>query len=141
MGFFADILGTLRSTFKVGQATFSSSGLTAARSFALPDLAGTLALASQIGGATFGIAELNFGTGGNTDTSIAVTGQTGIAANTLPIVRIAYSQPTADHSSDEHLVERINVIAGNVIAGVGFTIYGVTQNTSLFGRWNVAWSY
>jgi hypothetical protein len=42
MGKIADIVGTMRSTFRVGQVTLDSSGLTAARSIALPDEAGTL---------------------------------------------------------------------------------------------------
>lgn len=44
MGLISDLLGTLRSTFRVGRATFDSSGLTAVRSFVLPDQAGTPAL-------------------------------------------------------------------------------------------------
>lgn len=59
MGYFADILGTLRSTFRVNKATLDASALTAARSFALPNVAGTLALTSQLGGAV--TATVDFG--------------------------------------------------------------------------------
>jgi hypothetical protein len=38
------LLGTLRDTFRISRATLSAGGLTAARTFALPDRAGTLAL-------------------------------------------------------------------------------------------------
>lgn len=50
MAVWRDILGTVRSTFKIGfnRATLDAVALTAPRVFALPDLAGTLALASQI---------------------------------------------------------------------------------------------
>lgn len=44
MGRFADMLGTLAQTFKIGHATLDASGLTAARTLALQDAAGTLAL-------------------------------------------------------------------------------------------------
>lgn len=32
-------------------------------------------------------------------------------------------QATADHTADEHLVESIRVIAGDIVEGVGFTIH------------------
>ena len=50
MGYFADILGTLKTTFKIGKASLSSSGLTTARSIALQDLSGTLALLTDVTG-------------------------------------------------------------------------------------------
>jgi hypothetical protein len=47
MGIFQDILGTLRTTFKIAKGTLSTSGLTAAQTFTFPDLTGTIALNSQ----------------------------------------------------------------------------------------------
>jgi hypothetical protein len=48
---------------------------------------------------------------------------------------------SSNHSADEHLAEEIEVFAGNVVAGVGYTIYGRTRNTRLHGQFNVggAW--
>lgn len=75
-----------------------------------------------------GTADLDFGAfPGTSDASIAVTGQTGIVAGSLVE---AWIRPvdTADHSADEHMVETIKVVARDIVAGTGFTIYGV--NTS-----------
>lgn len=43
----ADLLGTLKSSFRIARATVSASALTAARSFTLPDVAGEVALQDQ----------------------------------------------------------------------------------------------
>lgn len=77
---------------------------------------------------TVGTATIDFGAfPGVSDASVAVTGQTGIVAGS--IVQ-AWIRPvaTADHSADEHLIETIKVVAGNIVAGTGFTIYA--SNTS-----------
>lgn len=87
-----------------------------------------------------GTATLNFGTfPGSTDTSVTVTGQTTILADSAVE---AYIRPvaTATHSADEHFAESIQVMAGNVVAGTGFTIYGrTTDKTRLYGTFNVGW--
>jgi hypothetical protein len=64
---------------------------------------------------------------GGSDASVVVTGQTAILASSL-VEAFLSPAATADHSADEHLVETLNVMAGNVVPGVGFTIYAV--NTS-----------
>lgn len=75
-----------------------------------------------------GTATLNFGAfPGASDASIAVTGQTSIVSGSLVEAWILPAA-TADHSSDEHLLETFKVLAGNIVAGTGFTIYGI--NTS-----------
>ena len=77
---------------------------------------------------TQGTTTINFGVfPGSSDTSVAVTGQATILSGSLVE---AWLSPvaTADHTADEHLVETIRVMAGNVVAGTGFTIYAV--NTS-----------
>lgn len=74
------------------------------------------------------ITTIDFGAfPGASDTSLAITGQTGIDSAS---VVTAWLQPadTDDHTADEHRVETMSVMAGNVIAGTGFTIYA--QNTS-----------
>ena len=90
-----------------------------------------------------GTATLDFGAfPGKTDATVAVTGQTGIVAGSLVG---AWLRPvaTADHSADEHMVEQLNVVARDVVAGSGFTIHGVEtqQGTKgkLWGRWTVGW--
>lgn len=50
----ADLVGTVRTSLRIGlnKAVIDAGGLTATRTFTLPDLTGTLALTSQIGAAS-----------------------------------------------------------------------------------------
>lgn len=85
------------------------------------------------GGGGSGVTTIDFGAfPGGYSAQVAVIGQAGIVAGS---VIQAWIQPaaTADHSADEHLAEFIQVFAGNISAGVGFTIYGL-NNTSLFSK-------
>lgn len=95
-----------------------------------------------------GVATLNFGAfPGAPEASVVITGQAAITADSYVE---AWIRPvaTADHSADEHLVEEaLSVIAGNIVAGTGFTIYGFCRprnndpegRNTLFGLWTVAW--
>lgn len=100
-------------------------------------------------GAT-GTGTLDFGAfPGASDTSLVIIGQGAIVAGSLVEAWI-FPATTADHSDDEHLVETLKVIAGTIVAGTGFTIYGVNTSqldnsqgdgTRLYGTWNVAWCW
>lgn len=95
-----------------------------------------------------GTATLDFGAfPGKTDASVAVTGQTAIAAGTLVE---AWIRPvaTADHTADEHMVESFRVFAADIVAGTGFTIYGHStaqwsghQTHHIYGTWTIAWAW
>jgi len=87
-----------------------------------------------------GTTTVNFGAfPGTTDTSVAVTGQAGIVAGSL-VEAWVRMEATADHSADEHMVDPPEVIAGTIVAGVGFTIYALTKNTRRhYGQYTVAW--
>ena len=88
-----------------------------------------------------GNATLEFGAfPGSSDTSVAVTGQTGITTSSF-VEAWLVPTATADHSADEHVVETIKVIAGNIVNGTGFTIYGVNtgNNSRIYGTWSVSW--
>ena len=107
-----------------------------------------------------GTASLDFGAfPGASDAALAVTGQAGIQAGSL-VEAWLVPTATADHSADEHRVEQLEVTAGDVVAGVGFTIYGLNRtagggdgmaprgrvlvhggNTRIWGRWSVAWAW
>lgn len=102
-----------------------------------------------------GKAVLDFGTfPGSTHTSITVTGQTGLRADSAITVDML-RRATADHSEDEHSVERFHVTAGDIVADTGsggsFTIHGVlvdqqmdptnTRDPQTHGQWFVAWSW
>ena len=80
------------------------------------------------GGATVGTTTIDFGAfPGTSHASVAVTGQASIVPGS---VVQAWIRPvaTADHSADEHMVETIRLVAGNIVAATGFTVYGF--NTS-----------
>jgi hypothetical protein len=64
---------------------------------------------------------------GKSDTSVAITGQATILAGSL-VEAWLFPVATADHTADEHLVETITVMAGNVVAGTGFTIYAMNNS-------------
>ncbi len=94
-----------------------------------------------------GTAVLDFGSfPGKSDASVVVTGQAGIVTGSLVE---AWLRPvaTADHSADEHLVETVRVLAGNIVAGTSFTIFGINTSqlsshghgTRLYGQWTIAW--
>jgi hypothetical protein len=97
-----------------------------------------------------GTAVLDFGAfPGASDASVAVTGQAGIVAGSL-VEAWLLPADTADHLADEHRAETLAVTAGNIIAGTGFTIYGVNTSqisessgigTRVYGRWTVAWCW
>lgn len=75
-----------------------------------------------------GTTTIDFGAfPGGSDASVTVTGQASILSGSL-VEAWLYPTATADHTADEHLVETIRVVAGNVVAGTGFTIYAL--NTS-----------
>ena len=112
--------------------------------------------------AVSGTALLDFGAfPGATDATVVITGQSAILSGSLVECWI-FPAATTDHSADEHVVETIKVFAGNVVAGTGFTIYGLiddqepevvpfnnrgrlTQDPAgavqsmLYGKWNIAW--
>ena len=95
------------------------------------------------GGATGGTATLNFGTGtGSAVATVAVTGQAGILSGSR--VRVWFmAATTADHNADEHgliFPARVGLSAGNITAGVGFTIYAETE-LQLTGNVSVCWEW
>lgn len=114
----------------------------------------TIAAASG-GGLNSGQTTVDFGSfPGKSDASVTITGQTTILSGSIVNAWILPAA-TADHSSDEHLVETLKVLPGNIIAGTGFTIYGVNYSqlnepivggrggigTRLYGLWNVGWAW
>lgn len=75
-----------------------------------------------------GTTTIDFGAfPGKSDASVAVTGQAGIVSGSLVE---AWIRPvdTADHLADEHIVDAPVIMAGNIVAATGFTIYGVARD-------------
>ncbi len=89
-------------------------------------------------GAT-GSAILDFGTPSKPAASVAVTGQAGIVAGSK-VEAFVRLEATATHSIDEHRIEQLKVMAGNIVAGTGFTIYGEAYPQT-HGQWNIDWVY
>lgn len=99
-----------------------------------------------------GTTTINFGAfPGVTDVSVAITGQAAIIGGSLVEAWI-FPTATADHSADEHWVDPPEVFAGNVVAGTGFTIYGVNKkrcdvaplsnsidSPRVYGLWTLGW--
>lgn len=89
-----------------------------------------------------GIATLNFGPGGagQPDAQVVITGQADIdsMATILAGIRL---QATADHSVDEIRAERIHCYAGDIVDGVGFTIFGELSIGTSYGDFLVNWSW
>jgi hypothetical protein len=88
-----------------------------------------------------GTTTITFGASpGGTDTSVAVTGQGTILAGSLVEAWIS-PVASADHTADEHLVDSIYIVAGNVVASTGFTIYGICEVGRAYGVYNVNWCW
>lgn len=88
-----------------------------------------------------GSATLDFGSWpGSTDIkSVAVTGQGAITGGSV-VEAYVFPTATTNHSADEHIIDPPRVIAGNIVAGTGFTIYGEPQTPgSIYGQWTCNW--
>ena len=85
-----------------------------------------------------GQVTVNFGAfPGASDVQVTVS-DTGVLS-TSSVIASVLPAATADHSVDEHWLEEMEIRAGNIVAGVGFTIYARTRNTRLYGAWNIGW--
>ena len=89
--------------------------------------------------ATQGTTTVDFGPfPGVPEANVVITGQTGISAGSLVeawILPVA----SADHSADEHRVDPPRVVAGDIVAGTGFTIFALANTGRAYGLWTVAW--
>lgn len=89
-------------------------------------------------GATTGSTTVDFSTG-LTDVSVAVADAT-IGAAQLVQARI-FPKATATNTIDDHWVDDLSVLAGNVSAGVGFSIYAKCNTGRAHGAFTVAYAY
>jgi Carbohydrate esterase, sialic acid-specific acetylesterase len=86
-----------------------------------------------------GSAVVDFGAG-NTNVATVITGQAGILSNSILSVNVV-AIATTDHTIDEHVVEALEVRAGNIVPGVGFTVYAASRTGGLAGKYNVHWRW
>ena len=84
-----------------------------------------------------GTVTIDFGAGDDI-ASVTVTGQTGILIGSRVHVSLR-GEATADHSTDEILVEPLRVIARDISAGVGFTISAICDFGTASGEFLVDW--
>lgn len=115
------------------QAASSITGLAAvATSGAFADLSGVPAQGR-------GVATLDFGNYGE-DAVVEVTGQTAIPTGASVIATVA-AVDTPENLADEVVLDPPMIVAGAVVAGVGFNIYGRALEGGLHGRINVNWHW
>tara|TARA_R110000782_G_scaffold110366_2_gene199699 strand:+ start:59 stop:367 length:309 start_codon:yes stop_codon:yes gene_type:complete len=92
----------------------------------------TSPLATQTGTAT-----LDFGSGA-LSTATVVTGVTRIESASVVKAELRI-EATADHSTDDLLIDPIDVTVKDIVAGVGFTIEGRMFNARASGTYTVNW--
>jgi hypothetical protein len=95
-----------------------------------------------------GTATLQFGAfPGKSQAEVVVIGQAGIIAGSL-VEAWLESKDTTDHSPEEHALADVKVVAGKIVPGTGFTVYGFNTNSLAnregfvpmpWGEWNVSW--
>ena len=114
MGYFADIVGTLRNTFRVNKATLDASALNAPRTFALPDLGGTFAL---VGGTAVALTPVTLDFG-----SAPVFGATFsfavAAATTASRVLLSAAPDSDEYEMDAFVCAAWCAVNGTIIAYV-----------------------
>lgn len=89
---------------------------------------GATGAAGTNGGGTVlgsGTSIIDFGSSGAPIATLDVTGETAILSGSLVYAWIK-PEATTDHSVGEHLVEDIKVVAADVVAGTGFTLYALS---------------
>ena len=109
-----DLVGTVKNSFKIGlnKATVDASGLTAARTFTLPDSSGTLALSGGAGGLTLTTVEKNLGSVERRCGSFQITGLAGLTTG-KPVLMTQAKGPYTNKGTreDEAAMDRIDVTA------------------------------
>lgn len=94
------------------------------------------------GGGGAGIAEIDFGVNGkDLASTFIVLNDAAISVSTTSVSCGLRAMGTSDHSYEEHLIEQLDVRAGNIVNEVGFELYAVTRNVKLYGKYSVFWSW
>ena len=87
--------------------------------------------------ATQGTTTVDFGSR-STDTTATVTGQSGISGSNMVEAWIVPTA-TASNTADNHWVEDLSVVAGNISNGVGFTVYAKCRTGFAHGQYTIGW--
>lgn len=127
-------------TLVVGGEIRSTSG-----GFRFPDNSIQTTAATGSGSSlTTGVTEANFGAIGSLGTSelaVGVTGQAGITSSKYVTAKIELVA-SSDHSIETHryAATLLGITTGNIVDGVGFTIYLRTLYP-LTGKFNIRWMW
>jgi len=92
---------------------------------------------------TVGEAEIDFGAyPGSNETSVVVTGQTGITAASTATASIGADSTSSDHTASDHryAVLFMGLSCGTPVTDSGFTIYA-RSTEKLQGKWTVKWAW
>ena len=85
-----------------------------------------------------GTTIVTFGSTPSQDASVFIADTNILTSSVVEAWIVATA--TSDHTVDEHRIEALVVMAGNIVAGSGFTIYVEATNGPVYGAWSVAWS-
>jgi hypothetical protein len=92
---------------------------------------------------TAGEAEMDFGAyPGSNETSVVVTGQTGITAASTATASIGADSTSPDHTASDHRYAALfmGLSCGTPVTDSGFTIYA-RSTEKLQGKWTVKWAW
>jgi hypothetical protein len=84
-----------------------------------------------------GVATLDFGAGGMTAETV-VTGYAEVTADSVVMASVRVVA-TAEHATDDLLVDPIRLAVKDLVAGAGFTIYGEMDNAEANGTYQINW--
>lgn len=92
------------------------------------------------GSGVTGQSTLNFGAWPGTDTARAVISDAGVLATSTLLAQLD-ATPSADHSLEEHVfgATEMDLIAGAIVPGSGFTVYAQARDAALYGVFNFNW--
>ncbi len=86
-----------------------------------------------------GTAVLDFGVAPGTNSEANVTVASASIVSGSLVEAWMRHEATADHTLDEVRFENVKILAGSIVAGVGFTIYGEVLKGRAWGRFNIDW--
>lgn len=90
--------------------------------------------------ATQGETPIDFGATGTDHASVAVTGQAGIlAASDVDAYWMATSTSDNDEVAHRLAASLVQLVVGDIIAGTGFTIYGICSDACVTKTFKVQW--
>lgn len=94
------------------------------------------------GGATVGDAVVDFGATPSTEATVTITGQAAVTS-TSTIDAFIQGSSTADNTATDHRFAGVSfrLLADDIVAGTGFTIYVTTISGLATGTFNIKWRY